>query len=129
MKFLRVCLANDISQGMYRANGYKGSWACENLCWNKDRHPLPADDPGLRRELGDWAVFAWEHPDAAKYLFAFPGVLELKKWIYDPSFYQHLQAEGFYPHWIEAEGYHGWYQSIFNRGTVTSVQMWKWEEL
>lgn len=123
MKFLRVCQEGNFRLGMYRGGW---SWACENLSWNKDRHPLPFEDPGLKRAIGDWFEV---HQDYYDYLFAFPGVLELKKWIYDPSFYQHLQAEGFYPHWIEATGYHGWYQSIFNPETVSSAQMWKWEEL
>jgi hypothetical protein len=126
MKFLRVCQEDNFRVGMYRGYGIKPTWACENLCWDHERHPMPYDDPGLTRHIKGWCAFHEANPN---YLFAFPGVLELKKWIYDPSFYQHLQAEGFCPHWIEAEGYHGWYQSIFNPDTVTSVQMWKWEEL
>lgn len=126
MKFLRVCQTDNIQLGMYRGLGDKPSWACDNLCWDNQRHPVPSDDPGLQRAIGDWWDFQCENP---QYLFAFPGLLELKKWIFDPAFYEHLKAEGFYPHWIEAEGYHGWYQSIFNPDTVTSVQKWKWEEL
>jgi hypothetical protein len=121
MKFLRVCKQNLWTVGMYHGVGGAETWANVHLNYDHKRHPMPHDDPGLSER--------WEECEYRGYLFAFPGVMELKKWIYDPAFYQHLAREDYYPHWITAEGYHGWYQSIFDPRTVTSVQMWKWEEI
>lgn len=73
-------------------------------------HPSPWSDKYLSEQANLNTVF-----ETATYIFAFPDVDRLKKWVYKREWLEDLNRLGYVLSVYECEdGYHGDTQSIFN---------------
>ena len=77
-----------------------------------DGHPAPWSDDLLTAQLGDVQGFL---TGFAEYVFSFPDVDRLKKWVYKREWIEDLNRLGYVLSVYECDdGYHGDTQSIFN---------------
>lgn len=78
-----------------------------------ENHPMPYSDQGLRVQADVDKVLSFE--SRTIYIFAFPDVDRLKKWVYKREWLEDLNHLGYVLSVYECEdGYHGNFQSIFN---------------
>lgn len=78
-----------------------------------EKHPMPYTDNGLTTQinLDDFLSFTTKET----YLFAFPDVDRLKKWVYEEEWIFELDRLGYVLSVYECDdGYHGDTQSLFN---------------
>lgn len=107
--------------GMYRGPDWDGEFETGAAT---DKHPCPHNDSKLVDEnkelfysIGD---NEWRF-DASEFIFGFSSVDQLRRWLYNDSWLESLDKEGFVLSIYEGDVRHGHTQAVINKATSKLV--------
>jgi len=111
MKFYRVEWPD--GEGLYR----KGAAGLGNELSDFERHPMPFEDA----ELADYYDTAMEI-GSSNFRFAFASIEQLKYWIYRTEWRKILHDKGLKIAVIEADGFHGDTQAMYEKESRVDIE-------
>lgn len=111
----RVCTENNI--GLYGANV---NWPSSQSDFKTHMHPCPTEDMGM---CDAWALKGYsENKDYLNYYFGFKSMEQLRMWLFDAEYLQHLKDNKIKIHIYQTDDYIiGDTQMVFRLSTATLI--------
>lgn len=111
-------------KGMYRGPDWDG---VNESSWDSSKHPMPHQDSKLVDENGDlFYRFGGEYRFfASNFIFGFSSIDQLRRWLYNDSWLNALDDEGFMLSIYEGDVRHGHTQAVINRDSAVLIDKYK----